>query len=375
MWIEGLISNSLSADSLRSIIDGARFMLAGNKHVVTVCQHVEMLKYQEIFRGIGITDVFWSHAVKDQNYFPADESLKIFSFPLFPAKAPLHRVHKGFVRKYLYSLIELNIKSGVSRGSVKMIMTHLTGKPKSFVFSHKKCDFTEVIYCAGTRDEVCIDQEAIDQGAPIDIGRILQQSVFTICPAGFSTNSIRLWESIACGAIPVVLSDDFCLPGSRSLWEEAIVLCPERQKAVKALPEQLEKIAGDEELLGRKRQALKQLWLLYGPEYFIYDIYKLFLSFAQDNSVIDPKRSSFSYGRILALASIILRDQDVENADLDTFIAGCSSRVITDPSGFKSLFDDHLEFRKAYNKALNLCSRRYSESMHRNLKFSNVALN
>ncbi len=71
---------------------------------------------------------------------------------------------------------------------------------------------------------------------------VLLDSVFSLCPSGSGPNSIRLWESLGFGCIPVLLSDTLRLPGTTEEWDEAIVRVPETPDAVAALPSRL---AGD----------------------------------------------------------------------------------------------------------------------------------
>jgi hypothetical protein len=84
-------------------------------------------------------------------------------------------------------------------------------------------------------------------------------------------NSAQLWEAVGNGLIPVVSSSAF-LPGSKALWDEATVSCPERSEDIETLTGCLEALARDKTLRERKRHALRQLWMLYGPDCFIYDI-------------------------------------------------------------------------------------------------------
>ena len=41
---------------------------------------------------------------------------------------------------------------------------------------------------------------------------ILSDSIFSLCPSGTGPNTIRLWESMAIGVIPVIFSDDWIPP-------------------------------------------------------------------------------------------------------------------------------------------------------------------
>jgi hypothetical protein len=64
----------------------------------------------------------------------------------------------------------------------------------------------------------------------------LCESIFSLCPAGAGPNSLRLWESLAIGSIPIILSDSLVLPQvhsdaavSADLWHEAVIFWPESQ--------------------------------------------------------------------------------------------------------------------------------------------------
>lgn len=100
----------------------------------------------------------------------------------------------------------------------------------------------------------------------------LQSSCFALCPSGSGPNSIRLWEALGYGAIPVILSDQLQLPGSSALWQAAAVVVPETQAAVAGLPEQLEALASDHQRLTMMQQAGQQLWRRYGLNGFVGDV-------------------------------------------------------------------------------------------------------
>jgi len=51
---------------------------------------------------------------------------------------------------------------------------------------------------------------------------ILLESHFTLCPSGTGPNSIRFWEALGAGSIPILLSDNLDLP-SHKLWDKSII--------------------------------------------------------------------------------------------------------------------------------------------------------
>jgi hypothetical protein len=373
--IERLNLKESSANILREAIKGVIPLLKAQKHVITVCQHKDLLQYQSLFAEAGITYVFWPHADQGQHCFPEYKRISVVPFPLAPIQMRGYQPAEAEGKKHLYAFIEPKNQDPDASKTSQLILHHLAGNRRGVVIACSQWDFENILgnhqMPAGT---AAPHKERADGPAPIQSWRILGASLFSLCPSGPSPNSARLWESIGCGAIPVIFGDTHFLPGSKALWDQATVLFSERPEDILALPDRLETLAGDTALLERKRHAMEQLWMLYGPDFFIYDIYKLFLELAQENIEIRDYRPTPSYGRLLTMASVINRCRNVGKAELDSFILGCSSRFIFDPPGFKKRLEDNPEFRMAYEKALCSCNPRYAESIRRNLKLRAIAL-
>lgn len=66
---------------------------------------------------------------------------------------------------------------------------------------------------------------------------IIGRSKFVLCPRGAGTSSLRIFEALACGRVPVILSDDWVAPQGID-WAACSVRMPER--AVVSLPSRLE---------------------------------------------------------------------------------------------------------------------------------------
>ena len=77
----------------------------------------------------------------------------------------------------------------------------------------------------------------------------LIDSKFSLCPSGSGPNSIRFWESLAYGSIPVLLADTLELP-KHELWEDAIIKVEE--KNLEMVPDILSKISPEKEKEMRK---------------------------------------------------------------------------------------------------------------------------
>jgi hypothetical protein len=99
-------------------------------------------------------------------------------------------------------------------------------------------------------------------------------SKFSLCPGGLAPTSFRIFESMALGRAPVIISDEFVFPRGLN-WAEFSVQVPEREAG--RLGEILEARAGDWEKLGR---AAKAAWDAHFArpvvaEYYLEQILKL----------------------------------------------------------------------------------------------------
>jgi hypothetical protein len=74
---------------------------------------------------------------------------------------------------------------------------------------------------------------------------VLAQSIFVLCPRGGGLSSIRLYETMAAGRVPVIIADGWAPPIGPD-WSRFCVQVPERDVAhVPALLESIEHRAGD----------------------------------------------------------------------------------------------------------------------------------
>ncbi len=71
---------------------------------------------------------------------------------------------------------------------------------------------------------------------------VLLASKFVLCPCGQGTSSMRLYETLAAGRVPVILADDWVAPAGPD-WERCSIRWPEVRAA--QLPEYLERVEGD----------------------------------------------------------------------------------------------------------------------------------
>ena len=267
------------AERLREKLFDFQKELKKYQRVITVCQHVRMLEFESLFDEVGITDIFWSHTIKEQQVLPTYPNISLHPFPLYPVQA-MDVQATDIEKKYLYSFVGARATKSYMTDLRNKIIDYLSGDDRGTIVARERWHYNKIVYDGQILKKAKESDTLVDRSASEEFKQVMQQSVFALCPSGSGPNSIRLWEAIGFGVIPVILSDTYLPPGDLTLWYEATVICPETVEDIKALPERLAQIQQNSELLHKKRHALKKLWSKYGPDCFVYDIAQLFFQYA-----------------------------------------------------------------------------------------------
>jgi hypothetical protein len=255
----------------------------GSKRV-TVCQHIMMQRYIHLFEEAGISDIFWTHATHQDLADEPKEGITLHPFPLFPVQVTKETdADISAERPFLFSFIGAKSNKYYLTNARELILDLLHDHPEGLIIGRDTWHYNKVVYDHQIRKNTTMDdkkEELVNQSASEQFKASLAQSLFSLCPSGSGPNSIRLWESLGAGSIPVILADTYAPPGNPKLWDQAVVFCEENAEAIQALPARLEEIAKDPEQIARMRHAMRQLWTLYGPHGFVYDVQALMLRLA-----------------------------------------------------------------------------------------------
>ena len=249
--------------------------------IITVCQHIFAKKYINIFKDIGITDLFWSHACKEENTI---SEIQIHPFPLYPVQS---KNIDTTDRNVLFSFSGAKSNKWYLTDTRNQIIEFLGTSKSGIVIGKEEWHYQKSVYEDQIKNKKRITNEALASTEDKEFIDLLSKSMFSLCPSGTGPNSIRLWESIEIGAIPVILADTYLPPGPMNLWEKACVFLPENIETIKNIPDTLEKLSKNKQEIIEKLSALAQIKLLYGKECFVYDI-KVFV--ANHQSSINTKR-------------------------------------------------------------------------------------
>lgn len=324
---------------------------------VTVCQHIKMKDFLHLFDEAGISVVFWTHATFADTTITKCQSPTLFPFPLYPVQVPKALPTSGpeadgMLRKYLFSFIGARANQYYLTEARNWILDLLKDDPRGLIIGRGGWHYEHVVYDHQIKGsaESASAESLVDTSSSVQFLESLKQSTFSLCPSGSGPNSIRLWESIGAGSIPVILADTWAPPGNQRLWEMAAVFCKEDPEEIKALPDRLAKIAADPEQLVSMRHAMRQLWLLYGPQSFVTDVQEFILSHTDGiGSRLTKSVSGYSTGTLI---------EEALNLNLGAeLLRHCASALLLDPLEFLERLEKNARLAMAIESARTAQSR------------------
>ena len=165
----------------------------------TICQHIHFEKILPILRKIGINVLFTPHAIKNKYY----DGIKVLPFPHFAINGTKPAKHKDL----WYSFVGFN-----------------THPSRTTIFNMPKIE--NVIIEERTNWHFYLSALEQEQ-AKLEYQDLLARSRFSLCPRGTGASTLRFWESLQAGAIPILIADEMTLPDGVD-WKECIIQIAEK---------------------------------------------------------------------------------------------------------------------------------------------------
>jgi hypothetical protein len=202
----------------------------------TACQHIHFTRIIPILAQLDVKVLFASHKTTTLTFLSgiAICPLQLFAVNLEDPKrnALFRKVDLLEVpRAYLYSFIGFYSNNYLT--DIRRRLFAMKHPPNCLVKATNKWHFVDTVY----RDQAGIYSKKYQPNhrqinLQVDYyNHLLVSSRFSLCPSGSGSNSIRLWESLGAGSIPIVLADELDLPalsGDLS-WEKTVVRIPEKE--------------------------------------------------------------------------------------------------------------------------------------------------
>jgi glycosyltransferase involved in cell wall biosynthesis len=187
-------------------------LLERNTH--TVCQHIHWKKLLGFWEYIGIKNLHISHLTTK------DSHLKINLNPwhITPTNSELLSNNKKMEykditeKKYLYSFIGAYNKW--YRSNIRPnIVNSIKPSNNNYIQLNDKWFYNKIVYNQQIKKEILSKEDMQSYENNLShYNEILSDSVFSLCPEGTGPNTIRLWESMSIGTIPVLFENDWIRP-------------------------------------------------------------------------------------------------------------------------------------------------------------------
>lgn len=205
--------------------------------VHSVCQHIHWVRMLEKALWLGVTDFHLSHKDSKSEEKQAEHgtNLTLHGWPLIAVNYETPDRSEGMERKpmnerkLLASFIGAHMPHYRDDSRIKLFeAAKECGRDDVFVDLGNEWHFNKVVY-----EEQVLNKEVeahhIDEHHKntFRYNSILSDSKFSLCPEGAGPNTLRFWESIAVGSIPVVFSSDLAafseLKMGRELLQNVII--------------------------------------------------------------------------------------------------------------------------------------------------------
>jgi len=236
----------------------------------TCCQHIRFRELRELFDFLNIKKVYTPHKCKGEDVMG---QIKLHPCPLYAVNIEDESrneifIDKDFItatRKYSYSFMG-GLQPGYLTDIREGIFEHLTA-PDAYIENTGDWHFNSLVYTPRQNFEQDLNLTSTHNQKTQRYNDVLLNSRYSLCPSGTGPNSIRLWESLGAGSIPILLADTLELP-PHELWEDAIIRVKESEVA--NVPDIIKNISIPEEK--RRRQNCLKIYNHFRTRYTDIDL-------------------------------------------------------------------------------------------------------
>lgn len=219
-----------------------------NIQYYTCCQHISFRNLIPLFKALNIYTVYTPHKVLLEDKL-SDIQLK--PCPLYAVNIEDSSRNEVFLKNDPLTIKRIFLYSFQGAYNSNWYLTDI--RKRIFEMKHpNNCyvkhignwHFDNVVYNKMQNNEYAINETDTDRDRTSKYNKLLINSRYSLCPSGSGPNSIRFWESLAVGSIPILLADTLELP-SHELWDDSIIRIDENK--LEELPSILSSITIEKE--------------------------------------------------------------------------------------------------------------------------------
>ena len=200
----------------------------------SACQQIHWPRLMDTFEDLGVTDLYLSHCENNTAAELKDRDSKIVVHPwtLYAVNVAHQDRTDGLQigkpiseRSCLTSFIGAHMDH--YRSDVRMRIyegVQCLDLPNVVIDLGNEWHFNNIVYKEQVASQSLDQQEVANEiSATHRYNQLLSDSKFALCPEGAGPNTLRLWEAIAVGCIPVLFDKELLFPDIIS--EELVKLC------------------------------------------------------------------------------------------------------------------------------------------------------
>ncbi len=228
-WIDKKTFPEQLLGAFHSRLEAVREMLDQPLEVHSVCQHIRWKEHTHRFEQAGVKHLWIAHKEKGWDH---ELGLSLQAWPLYAVNIldPERRDGLEFL-PVQEKTIFASFKGAHMKHYPTDIRKRLTSLASLTGYEVEVTDlwhFNKVVYNFQIANKQS-DKDAVEKESIQNYNRLLSHSLFSLCPAGSGPNTLRLWESLGIGSIPVVLSDRYEFPSLERMgfkgmdWGQAVI--------------------------------------------------------------------------------------------------------------------------------------------------------
>ena len=213
----------------------------------TCCQHIRFRELESILFNLNVKKLYTPHKCIGEGRLG---DIELLACPLFAVNYEDSTRNSVFKEKDLIEMkrpLLFSFMGGLQPGyltDIRERIFKMNKKQDVFIENTGGWHFNNIVYTNLQNFEQEENVSIEHKGGTQRYNEVMMNSRFSLCPSGTGPNSIRFWESLAIGTIPVLFSDTLELP-HHELWENSIVRVEENK--ISDLYDILEKITPEEE--------------------------------------------------------------------------------------------------------------------------------
>jgi len=196
--------------NLKVIYNIIKPKLEENIDYITCCQHINFSYLLPLFSELGIKTLYTPHKVLGADFAGG---IRLKAAPLYAVNIEDKERNKVFIgkdfmnveRKYLYSFM-----GGYQRGyltDIRKKIFLMDHSANTFIKNTGDWHFNCVVYNHKQNHKGELNENMEHKQKTYAYNELLLKSKFTLCHSGSGSNSIRFWEALGAGSIPVLLAD------------------------------------------------------------------------------------------------------------------------------------------------------------------------